>query len=319
MKPSALRIFFVCFCLALAYFPISTRAQDRNNVILPAGTLLRCTLNEPNFSSKTADVGDPVTCNLSGVVVFGSSVFPRGAYLGGHLEAEKEPGHFVGKGYLQLEFDHIGTPEGLLPVPAKIVALRGYRVDRQGKIIGNGHPTRDAVEWMLPPLWPVKALTLPARGPRPTLKGEEPLTLRLMDDIAVPSEPPARPGRPSASYSPNRTYAFPNRYFPYRAPVPPPAKRDPVNELPVRPAAAPRDPSAPGGSSGSAKQNVLVLSNGVAYAATNVHVDGNRLIYTLSDGTAGVAHLDDVDWTKTFQGNSENGVVLTLSGENRAR
>jgi hypothetical protein len=52
MKPCALRIFSVSILLAVAYFPSSTRAQDRNDVILPAGTLLRCTLNEPSFSSK---------------------------------------------------------------------------------------------------------------------------------------------------------------------------------------------------------------------------------------------------------------------------
>ena len=77
-------------------------------VVLPAGTLLQCTLNEPNFSSATADIGDPVVCHLRGVTEFGQEAFPRGSYLVGHLESAKEPGHFVGKGYLQLQFDRIG-------------------------------------------------------------------------------------------------------------------------------------------------------------------------------------------------------------------
>ncbi len=38
---------------------------------------------------------------------------------------------------------------------------------------------------MIPPLWPWKIITLPARGPRPTLKGESQLTLRLMDDVQM--------------------------------------------------------------------------------------------------------------------------------------
>jgi hypothetical protein len=323
MKPSALRILFVSIFIALAFFPSSAKAQDRSDVILPAGTLLRCTLNEPNFSSKTADVGDPVICNLSAVAVFGRPAFPRGAYLGGHLEADKDPGHFVGKGYLQLEFDHIGTADGRLPVPAKIIALRGYKVGKDGKIIGHGHPTRDAVGWMIPPLWPVKVLTLPGRGPRPTLKGEESLTLRLMDDIAIPAPPLAQaryPSKPSAEYMPNRTYAVPNRYFPARAPLPP--KPDSVNRPQEQAAPVARAASAPGGPSGSAsaRQNVLVLRNGVRYVATNVHVDSsNRLSYMLADGTAGTARLEDVDWTKTFQGNAEGGAALTLSSANSER
>lgn len=162
---------------------------DGTEVIIPAGTLLRCTLNEPNFSTRTAEAGDPVICHLSQLILFDRAVFPRGAYLGGHLEAAKEPGHFVGKGYLQFEFDKIGMPEGLIPLPAKVIAAKGYRVDKEGKIVGHGHAKRDAAEWMFPPLWPEKVVTLPARGPRPTLKNEETLTLRVMDDIALPAEP----------------------------------------------------------------------------------------------------------------------------------
>ncbi len=30
-------------------------------------------------------------------------------------------------------------------------------------------------------------MTLPARGPYPTLKGEIPITLRLMDDVEIPN------------------------------------------------------------------------------------------------------------------------------------
>ncbi len=324
MKPAALRMFFISVLFALGYIPSSVKAQDRNSdVILPAGTLLRCTLNEPNFSSKTADVGDPVTCDLSAVIVFGHAAFGHGAYLGGHLDAEKDPGHFFGKGYLQLQFDRIGTPEGLLPVPVKIVALRGYRVDRDGKIIGHGHATRDAVEWLFPPLWPEKVLTLPARGPRPTLKGEQRLTLRLMDDVAIPAEPPAQmrnAARPSAEYLPNRTYEFPNQYFPARTPVPPPAKVGPVSNLPAQAAATPRRPAtAPGASSPSATESVLVMRNGISYPATNIHVDGSRLLYTLDGTASGVVRLEDVDWTRTFQTNAEHGVVLTLNGANSTR
>ena len=129
--------------------PASTKAQD---ILVPAGTLLRCTLDEPDFSSKTADIGDPVVCHLAALRQFGKTVFPRGSYLGGHLEADKEPGHFVGKGYLKIEFDRIGFPDSDIPVPSKIIAAKGYKVDRKGDIVGKGHATRDTVEWLIPPL-----------------------------------------------------------------------------------------------------------------------------------------------------------------------
>ena len=188
-----LQSLMVCFL----FLGVQASAQAQGTLI-PAGTLLHCTLDEPNFSSKTADVGDPVICHLSALRQFGHSVFPRGAYLGGHLESDKEPGHFVGKGYLKIEFDRIGLPDSDIPVPAKIIAARGYKVDKKGDIVGKGHATRDTVEWLIPPLWPWKILTLPAKGPRPTLKGEEPITVRLMDDIDIPALSASRYNRPPA-------------------------------------------------------------------------------------------------------------------------
>ena len=109
---SVLASLFV-FALLFFLFSQNTSAQD---TFVPAGTLLRCTMSEPNFSSASAQVGDPVLCHLGAVQVFGHNVFPRGAYMGGHLEAEKEPGHFFGKGYLKIVFDRIALPNSELPL-----------------------------------------------------------------------------------------------------------------------------------------------------------------------------------------------------------
>lgn len=181
MKPSSLYIMLAVFCLGTA---ATVQARD---IVVPAGTLMTCTLDEPKFSSATVSVGDPFLCYPRTMQQFGQIVFPRGTYMVGHLEADKDPGHFVGKGYLKLAFDRIGLPDGDIPLTAKVIAVAGYNVNKEGKVIGHGHATRDVVEWMLPPLWPWKVLSLPARGPRPTLKGEVRVTLRVMDDIFVPS------------------------------------------------------------------------------------------------------------------------------------
>src|SRR5215469_2794989 len=176
--------------LALFFASIGTAQQTEVNIqsgtFVPAGTLMRCTLDEPNFSSATAQIGDPVLCRTTSIEMFGRPLTPRGAYLSARLEEFKDPGHFFGKGWIQLEFTSLTLPAGNFPINAKVISAGRYRVDAEGKIKGKGHPTRDAVEWMIPILWPVKVLTLPARGPRPTLKGETRLELRLMEDLLLP-------------------------------------------------------------------------------------------------------------------------------------
>src|SRR5258708_23932270 len=112
---------YLIFSLVFLGLQASTKAQD---ILVPAGTLLRCTLDEPNFSSATADICDPVICHLSALRQFGKAGFSRGSYFGGHLEADKEPGHFWGKGYFKIEFDRIGFPDSDIPGPSKIIAAQ---------------------------------------------------------------------------------------------------------------------------------------------------------------------------------------------------
>jgi len=295
----------IWFVFPLLFLSQQGRAKAQQMVI-PAGTLLRCTLNEANFSSATAEVGDPVVCHPEVIQEFGRQVFPRGSYVTGHLEAYKNPGHFFGKGWMQLQFDRIGLPNADLPVPGKIVAVRGYRVDRQGKIRGHGHATRDAVEWMLPPLWPWKVSMLPARGPRPTLKGEVPVTLRLMEDVAVP--PMA-----SAVLPPSRQPAS------SPAPSSPPAKKFSVQYLP---------PSAPGlANSASAsdpvpaqtKLTLLVLKSDALYAVSDYWLEGGRLTYVLPGGSVQSLDPSEVDWSTTIQLNTQRGAIVRLRNAPRAQ
>jgi hypothetical protein len=176
---------FLTFVLGL----IATGAAQSAPVeVLPAGTLLQCTMDEPNLSSQTAQRGDPILCNASALSPFGGSVFSRGAYLAGHFQDYRDPGRFFGKGWINLEFDRLVLPHAVvLPLSAKVSSAPHLRVDGEGKIHGRGHPKRDVVGWAIPILWPVKVITLPARGPRPTLKGEVRITLRLMEDVEVPT------------------------------------------------------------------------------------------------------------------------------------
>jgi hypothetical protein len=294
---------------------LSVGASARD-VVLPAGTLLQCTLNEPNFSSASVAVGDPVLCHLRGQVEFGQQAFPRGSYLVGHLESAKDPGHFFGKGNLKLQFDRIGLPTGDLPLEAKIIATRGYKVDKEGKIDGKGHPKRDVVEWLLPPLWPWKVIMLPARGPRPKLKGETVLSMRLMDDVQIPQA--------AQTYGPGWKFFGRPQSESYRES----AYSDARPHLAVRTVATTSQAgsdvalasyaslvsrvSLPANVSPGVP--VFVMKTGTVLAVGNYAYQDGRITYTLAGGGGGVITSDEVDWSTTTRLNSQRGVRMTLHG-----
>ncbi|MBB6143964.1 hypothetical protein HNQ77_001913 [Silvibacterium bohemicum] len=192
----------VLMCAASAY-------SQSGEHIIPAGSLISCTVSEPKLSSKTTAIGDPVLCQIGHSERYGRSVLPYNSYLVGRFEDYKDPGHFVGKGWMELRFDRmVIEPDTTIPIDAKVVAVPGYNVDRDGRIVGKGHETRDIVTWSIPVLWPIDLIMLPMRGPRPTLKEETRLTLKVMDDLAVPTteapqqEPSGLLRRQPTSYTP---------------------------------------------------------------------------------------------------------------------
>ena len=288
---------------ALLVSATGIRAQDQ---LVPAGTLLQCTLDEPNFSSATAAVGDPVLCHLRTTQEFGRPLFPRGSMLGGHLEAEKDPGHFVGKGYIKITFDRVILPNGDLPVPAKVIQARGYKVDKQGAIDGNGHATRDVVEWMLPPLWPWKVITLPLRGPRPTLKGEEPLELRLMDDIVLPQSL-LHPDRPPYASSRQSSY----NVTPQSNAMQVSAHTSPItrSQTPANQTMAATENAGiiqivapqPGETRTMERLTVLVTKSNQIYEVTKYQRDGDLLMFQDTQGRKGGVDVNEVDWRKTSE------------------
>src|ERR1700723_1776199 len=284
--------------MALLVSAPAIRAQDQ---LVPAGTLLQSTLDEPNFSAATAAVGDPVLCHLRTMQEFGRPLFPRGSMLGGHLEAEKDPGHFVGKGYLKITFDRVILPSGDLPVPAKVIMARGYKVDKQGDIDGKGHATRDVVEWMLPPLWPWKVISLPFRGPRPTLKGEEPLQLRLMDDIVLPQSL-LHPDRPPYASSRPASYNVTPRANAMQMAA---EKSASVTAADVRMAAnetaGTLQVSAPqsGERQSMERTTILVLKSNQTYEVAKYQRDGDLLMFEDTQGRKGGVDVNEVDWRRT--------------------
>jgi hypothetical protein len=157
--------------------------------LIPAGSVMQCMVSD-KISSKVMHVGDPVLCSVGHSEMYGRSVFPYGAYLVGRFEEYKDPGHFVGKGWMELKFDRmIVGNDTVIPISTRVVADSAkYPVDQDGRIHGTGHPVRDTIEWMIPVLWPIDLINLPRRGPYPTLKPETRLTIKILDDFGIPTK-----------------------------------------------------------------------------------------------------------------------------------
>ena len=299
--------------LILCVSAVGARAASTRDEIVPAGTILHCTMDEPNFSSKTAQAGDPVLCHLGPVSSFGHSLFPRGAMLSGHLQESKDPGHFVGKGWLQLEFDRIILPGAeVLPLEAKIIAAPHLKTDKTGKIHGGGHPRRDVVEWMIPVLWPIKILNLPRRGPYPALKGESRLSIKLMEDVVVPATLPARAAVPSPPWTQPTKY-IPSPYGLLRPAAvmtqasytPQPALTNVsapayVEQMEQVPAERSPDELAPAPQATGAMQNsegrstLVALKGGSAFLAREYWVQGGQLQCISEDGQRRAFPLESV-------------------------
>ena len=315
--------------LLLSFPALNAHARD---IAIPAGTLMECTLSEPSFSSATTSVGDPFLCYPRNIQEFGQPVFPRGTYLVGHLEDAKEPGHFVGKGFLKMTIDRIGLPTTDIPVRAKVISVAGYKVDKEGKVIGHGHPTRDIVEWTLPPLWPWKILTLPAKGPRPNLKGEVRVMMRVMDDFSVPQQV-AQNDAPPRFVVPDRPRLQPEKGW-RRFGSPATLQRPNADPQPVPIALASSletasiagtqaEDVAPAHmvqaastsvSAWPANVTVFALSDGAIIPVQDYWRDGDSLVYALTSGEQGTVQLDSVDWDATSRLNWPRGIRVSLHG-----
>jgi len=300
---------------------VSAESQAMPEEILPAGMLLQCSLDEPNFSSRTVQIGDPVLCHLGAVAAFGHSVFPRGAYLSGRFQEYRDPGRLFGKGWIELSFDRLVLPDAVtVPLSAKVISVPRLKVNREGRIQGRGHPKRDAVGWAIPILWPVKILTLPARGPSPTLKGEVRITLRLLEDVEVPatglasragSSMPTTPG-----WKPSERSATSQPSLHGESAEVPNAR---AMTTPVR---AQQGPQTEGfhyfSESLSAPQLTwLILKDGTSYLVKDYWFQSGRLECITLDGEHKLLPIARLDLDETIRLNQERHVAFVIREEGR--
>ena len=177
------------------------------------------------------------------------------------------------------------------------------KVDKQGEIHGKGHPKRDAVEWMIPILWPIKILTLPARGPYPTLKGETRISLRLMEDIEVPF-PVARnyvPMPPWATPSSYRSYGYSGSLSPAPALTQTPTVQPATYTQRATPLSAPQTPLT-----------IIAVKGGSAFLAQEYWIEGGQMHCVSTSGEEKLLPLDKIDLGQTVRVNQERNVDFVL-------
>jgi hypothetical protein len=175
---------------------------------------------------------------------------------------------------------------------------------------------------------------LPARGPRPTLKGESQITVRLMDDIQIPRmtasgqyyERPASYDRPPRPVYRRQSFDRPPARGKQRSSEPAHAVTDtPEEAVPdvtysaqvvttpeIQPVAS--DPSsqqaelaAPDSTTARKplRTRWIALKPGSVYEVTNYSIHEGSVTYVLSNGATGSVDITEVDWRKTSHLNAE--------------
>ena len=153
-----------------------------------------------------------------------------------------------------------------------------------------------------PVLRPIDLINLPRRGPRPTLKAETRLTLKMMDDLVVPSATPTL----------HDQYGFAQR-----APVSysaPPPQLAPV-EPPPQPASyvAPPPPPVQQPIAAAPPPIVPVLRSGYSlYAARYWYDAGGRVQYIAPNGARYYIAIQQLDFNATIDANRRNGLSFTV-------
>jgi hypothetical protein len=267
-------------------------AQSNRNEVVPAGTLLRCTLTEPNFSSKTASVGDPVLCQIASLAPFGYSFFPGGAELGGHLQNYTNPGRLFGKGWLDVKFDRLVLLGGeTIPISAKLISVPHARVDKEGKIHGKG-------------------LMLPMRGLYPAFKGETRVTLRLLEDIQLRSSVAAAVAVLTPSW---QQTAYTSQQLAYSDTS---ASHNYVVRAPLLSLLRTNGSWQPNlDHARDQRFTLIVLKGGVAYVAREYWVEDGEMRCTGQNGEQQEFPLESIDLDQTVRLNHERDVEFIIQSK----
>jgi len=152
---------------------------------LPAGVIIRVIPDEKLTAGVAAG---PTILTVSSDVRFFPNrppLIPRGSKVLASIVESKQAGRLYGKAKLQLGLSSIVTSDLCeYPIAGKIIEAGRHNVD-DDVVFGRGHARRDVIALLFPPTTIYQLLRMPARGPKLTLDGETPLTVKLMESVSV--------------------------------------------------------------------------------------------------------------------------------------
>ena len=154
---------------------------------LPAGMLVNLRVNE-HLRSALLQPNEPILFEVANAVrpFRNGPALPGGSLITARVVESKPAGRIAGKATLELAFDEILLPSGeRYPLSAKIVEARGLGTDSSGKLIGRGHAKADAFFYAFPVTSPFRVMMIPARGPDIRFKGEQMVTIKLMEPVII--------------------------------------------------------------------------------------------------------------------------------------
>ncbi|HXF06275.1 MAG TPA: hypothetical protein VNM72_12800 [Blastocatellia bacterium] len=131
----------VSVLLGLAFMtgPISvTGAQSPQNVVVPAGTVLRLSLQTP-VSTKISEVGDPIRATLyDDLIIDGQLVLREGTLFLGRVTHVKPARRGQRQSELSLVFDRVRLSYGEEPATLTLAAIDDWRNDKKIKSDDEG-------------------------------------------------------------------------------------------------------------------------------------------------------------------------------------
>lgn len=155
---------------------------------LPAGTIIRMFPDEKLIAGKALG---PVVFTVSpDVRLFPNrpAVIPRGSKVLGNLMESKQAGRLVGRAQTQIVLTSILTADSCeYPINAKILEAGRYTVNRDGVVVGRGHPHRDLFALLFPPTTIYQLIRTPSRGPKLVIDTETAITIKLLEPLTAQS------------------------------------------------------------------------------------------------------------------------------------
>lgn len=115
-----------------------TEAQSPQNVVVPAGTVLRLSLQTP-VSTKISEVGDPVRATLyDDLIIDGQVVLREGTLFLGRVTHVKPARRGQRQSELSLVFDRVRLSYGEEPATLTLAAIDDWRSDKKIKSDDEG-------------------------------------------------------------------------------------------------------------------------------------------------------------------------------------